>query len=180
MTKTLLHNWRKTAFLEDSNICWPGTCFLNPFSHDSTSATAALTQARTSLVALANKAANESSSCWMASKYWSEQSSRACSLTGPRVLLLSNVVLMYKDVFVAFVDARFNAIMPSCCRLACLLSGLDSRLATQLTLLWVFVHTSWIRLVRPLATDGWKKKVRLRVAENRKKLVTGFIFSVIC
>jgi uncharacterized membrane protein len=35
-------------------------------------------------------------------------------------------------------------------------------------------------LVLPLATDGWKKKVRLRVAENRKKLVTGFIFSVIC
>jgi hypothetical protein len=58
--------------------------------------------------------------------------SRSCSMTGFKVLLLSNVVLMYEDVFVAFEDARFNAIMPSCCKLASLLSGLDSRLATQL------------------------------------------------
>jgi len=110
MAKTLLHNWRKTAFLKDSNICWPWLFFLNPFPHDSKSAIAALTQARTSLVALASKAGNESWSCWMASYYWSEQSSRSCSMTGFKVLLLSNVVLMYEDVFVAFEDARFNAI----------------------------------------------------------------------
>ena len=62
-------------------------------------------------------------------------------MTGFKVLLLCNVVLMYEDVFVAFDDARFNAIMPSCCKLAFLLPGLDSRFATQLPLLWVFVHT---------------------------------------
>lgn len=35
----------------------------------------------------------------------------------------------------------------------------------------------WIRLVLPLAIDGWKKNVRLRVTENNKKLVMGLIFS---
>lgn len=96
-------------------------------------------------------------------------------MTGSKVLLRSRV-LMYCDVSVAFEDARVNAIMPSCFKSACLLSGLDSKTATQLFLLWVRAHTLSIRLVSALATDARRERVRLRVKENRTKLVMGFIF----
>jgi len=173
MTKTLLHNWRKIAFL-DSKISRPELS-TNPFSHDCAAAIAALTEVRTSFVPSSNKSDDASPSCWMASKYWSEQSERAWSMTGSKVLLRSRV-LMYCDVSVAFEDARVNAIMPSCFKSACLLSGLDSKTATQLFLLWVRAHTLSIRLVSALATDARRERVRLRVKENRTKLVMGFIF----